>query len=79
MRILGQLIEYDLDEAAILIGIPARQLKKGVQNGHFRYFYKTSGKYKFHDANILEIKRLRSIPTSRDRSDKIGRKSKRAK
>jgi len=53
MRIKGYLIEYNLLEAARILRISPGQLRDGVQEGNFRYFYCLDGReYTFHDASI---------------------------
>ena len=59
MRMRGTIVEYNLNEAATLLGIPAGVLQTKVDNGHLSHYYKTdkSG-YIFHEASIEENKTL---------------------
>lgn len=52
MRVRGSVVEYDLKEAAIMLGLSAEELRKVVRKGKLRYFYKVGNEYKFHDANL---------------------------
>jgi hypothetical protein len=58
MRLRGVVIEYDLNEAATLLKVTIEELRRGVQEGQFKHFYRIGKEYKFHDASI-EDNRLR--------------------
>lgn len=54
MRIRGCVVEYDLSEAARLLGIPPDELEHGVETGCLQYYYRLKAKgYRFHEASIL--------------------------
>lgn len=57
MRSQPHLVEFDIDEAAGILGISAEELKKGVEAGWLRYFYRNHTGYKFHDASLEENRR----------------------
>ena len=50
MRIRGYIVEYDLRETAVILGISQTKLRKEVREGKLRYFYNNGNGYKFHDA-----------------------------
>jgi len=54
MRIRGIIREYDLDETAIILGIPSKKLLKEVREGELQHFYRRGKEYKFHDASLEE-------------------------
>ena len=59
MRMRGPLVEYNLNEAAKLLGISAGVLQTKVDNGHLTHYYKTEkSDYVFHEASIEENKTL---------------------
>ena len=57
MRIRGYIIEYDLRETAVILGISQTKLRKGVREGKLRFFYNNDDGYKFHDASLDENRR----------------------
>ena len=59
MRMRGPIVEYNLNEAAKLLGISAGVLQTKVDNGHLTHYYKTDkSDYVFHEASIEENKTL---------------------
>ena len=61
MRMRGLIVEYNLNEAAKLLGISAGVLRAKVDNGHLSHYYKTDkNDYVFHEASIEENKTLLS-------------------
>ena len=59
MRIRGCMVEYSLNEAAKILAISSDELKRGVEQGHLRYYYRLSSKgYQFHEASILANRQL---------------------
>ncbi len=61
MRIRHTTVEYDLTEAATMLGISPNHLKQAVDTGHLQYYYR-SGKnnYQFHEASLCTNKELLS-------------------
>lgn len=61
MRIRHATVEYDLTEAATMLGISPKALKQAVDTGHLQYYYR-SGKntYQFHEASLHTNKELLS-------------------
>ena len=57
MRIQQNILEYELHEAAAILGLSASELEKAVQAGRLKYFYRNRSGYKFHDASIEENRR----------------------
>ena len=71
MRMRGTIIEYNLNEAATLLGIPAGVLQTKVDNGHLTLYYKTDKNgYVFHEASIEENKTLLSYHQLNQTPDK---------
>ncbi len=75
MRIRAFTVEYNLTEAALMLGISAAALKQAVDTGHLRCYYRL-GKddYQFHEASLRtnqellsrkEWTRFQSAPTER--------------
>jgi len=61
MRMRGLIVEYNLNEAAKLLGISAGILQTKVDNGLLSHYYKTDkNDYVFHEASIEENKTLLS-------------------
>lgn len=61
MRMRGLIVEYNLNEAAKLLGISAGVLQAKVDNGNLSHYYKTDkNDYVFHEASIEENKTLLS-------------------
>ena len=61
MRMRGLIVEYNLNEAAKLLGISAGVLQTKVYNGLLSHYYKTDkNDYVFHEASIEENKTLLS-------------------
>lgn len=61
MRMRGLIVEYNLNEAAKLLGISAGVLQTKVDNGLLSHYYKTDkNDYVFHEASIEENKTLLS-------------------
>lgn len=59
MWMRGPIVEYNLNEAAKLLGISAGVLRTEVDNGHLTHYYKTNkSDYVFHEASIEENKTL---------------------
>lgn len=59
MWMRGPIVEYNLNEAAKLLGISAGVLRTEVDNGHLTHYYKTDkSDYVFHEASIEENKTL---------------------
>ena len=59
MQIRGCMVEYDLNEAAKMLSISPDELKRGVEKGHLRYYYRLRSKeYQFHEASILTNRKL---------------------
>lgn len=54
MRLRGAIIEYNLTEAAMILKLPAKELREKVREGQLRCFYHLGGEYKFHDA-VLKL------------------------
>ena len=70
MRMRGLIVEYNLNEAAKLLGISAGVLQTKVDNGHLSHYYKTDkNDYVFHEASIEENKTLLSYHKSNQSSD----------
>jgi len=61
MRIRHATIEYNLTEAATMLGISPKHLKQAVDTGHLQYYYR-SGKnnYQFHEASLCTNRELLS-------------------
>ena len=54
MRIRGCTVEYDLNEAAQMLGISPEALERGVETGVFQYYYRAkSHDYRFHEASLF--------------------------
>ena len=61
MRIRHTVVEYDLEEAAAMLGIPPGALKQAVSTGHLQYYYRLGeGEYRFHEASLRANKDLLS-------------------
>ena len=59
MWMRGPIVEYNLNEAAKLLGISTGVLRTEVDNGHLTHYYKTDkSDYVFHEASIEENKTL---------------------
>jgi hypothetical protein len=59
MRVRGCTVEYDLNEAAKMLEISSDDLKCGVEDGVFRYYYSLeSGGYCFHEASLCANREL---------------------
>ena len=59
MRMRGPIVEYNLNEAAKLLGISAGVLQTKVDNGHLTHYYNPDkSDYVFHEASIEENKPL---------------------
>jgi len=55
------MVEYSLSEAAKILAISSDELKRGVERGHLRYYYRLRSKgYQFHEASILANRQLLS-------------------
>lgn len=61
MRIRHAVVEYDLEEAAAMLGISPGVLKQAVSTGHLQYYYRLGeGEYRFHEASLRANKDLLS-------------------
>jgi hypothetical protein len=61
MRIRHAIVEYDLEEAAAMLGISPADLKQAVSTGHLQYYYRLDGDdYRFHEASLRSNKDLLS-------------------
>ena len=61
MRIRHTVVEYDLEEAAAMLGISPGVLKQVVSTGHLQYYYRLGeGEYRFHEASLRANKDLLS-------------------
>ena len=61
MRIRHAVVEYDLEEAAVMLGISPSDLKQAVSTGHLQYYYRLGeGDYRFHEASLRANKELLS-------------------
>ncbi len=59
MRIRHSTVEYNLAEAAMLLGISTATLKKAVDTGHLKCYYKLNrNNYQFHEASLHTNKEL---------------------
>ena len=55
------MVEYDLKEAAAMLGISPADLKQAVDAGHLQYYYRLGeGDYRFHEASLRANKDLLS-------------------
>ncbi len=53
MRIRALTVEYNLMEAARMLGISAAALKQAVDAGHLRCYYRLGkNEYQFHEASL---------------------------
>lgn len=53
MRIRALTVEYNLTEAARMLGISTAALKQGVDTGHLRCYYRLGkNDYQFHEASL---------------------------
>ena len=53
MRIRNAVVEYDLEEAAAMLGISPTDLKQAVSAGHLQYYYRLDeDAYRFHEASL---------------------------
>ena len=61
MRIRNAVVEYDLEEAAVMLDISPADLKQAVSAGHLQYYYRLGeGGYRFHEASLRANKDLLS-------------------
>ncbi|MCE2414234.1 helix-turn-helix domain-containing protein [Candidatus Poribacteria bacterium] len=61
MRIRHTVVEYNLEEAARMLGISPADLKRAVSTGHLQYYYQLGdGNYRFHEASLRANKDLLS-------------------
>ena len=61
MRIRHAVVEYDLEEAAAMLGISPAVLKQAVGTGHLQYYYRLGeDNYRFHEASLRANKDLLS-------------------
>ena len=61
MRIRNAVVEYDLEEAAAMLGISLADLKQAVNAGHLQYYYRLGeDDYRFHEASLRANKDLLS-------------------
>jgi len=59
MRIRGSIIEYNLNEAAQILGLSPIELRRRVKEGNLRYYYQLRSKgYRFHDASLITNREL---------------------
>lgn len=53
MRIRALTVEYNLTEAARMLGISTAALKQGVDTGHLQCYYRLGkNDYQFHEASL---------------------------
>ncbi len=53
MRIRGYTVEYNLVEAARMLGLSSVVLKRAVDTGHLRCYYRLGkNNYQFHEASL---------------------------
>ena len=61
MRIRHAVVEYDLEEAAAMLGISPSDLKQAISTGHLQYYYRLDEEdYRFHEASLRANKDLLS-------------------
>lgn len=61
MRIRHTTVEYDLTEAATMLGISPKDLKQAVDTGRLQYYYRRGkNNYQFHEASLHTNKVLLS-------------------
>jgi hypothetical protein len=61
MRIRNVVVEYDLEEAAVMLGISPTDLEEAVNAGHLQYYYRLGeDDYRFHEASLRANKDLLS-------------------
>ena len=61
MRIRNAVVEYDLEEAAVMLDISPTDLEEAVNAGHLQYYYRLGEEdYRFHEASIRANKDLLS-------------------
>ena len=61
MRIRNTMVEYDLEEAAVMLNISPADLKQAVSAGHLQYYYRLGeDDYRFHEASLRANKDLLS-------------------
>ena len=61
MRIRNAVVEYDLEEAAAMLGISPTDLNQAVSTGHLQYYYRLDeGGYRFHEASLRANKDMLS-------------------
>ena len=60
MRIRGCTVEYDLIEAAKMLGIFPDELKRDVEEGLLCYYWIGADGYRFHEASLLANRDLLS-------------------
>ena len=59
MRIRHAVVEYDLEEAAAMLGISPSDLKQAISTGHLQYYYRLDEEdYRFHEASLRANKDL---------------------
>ena len=61
MQIRHIVVEYDLEEAATMLGISSADLKKAVDGGNLQCYYRRGkNDYRFHEASLRVNKDLLS-------------------
>lgn len=61
MRIRNAVVEYDLEEAAVMLDISPADLEEAVNAGHLQYYYRLGeDDYRFHEASLRANKDLLS-------------------
>lgn len=61
MRIRNAVVEYDLEEAAVMLGISPVDLKQAASTGYLQYYYRLGeDEYRFHEASLRANKDLLS-------------------
>ena len=61
MQIRHTVVEYDLEEAAVMLSISPADLKKAVDEGHLQcYYQRGKNDYRFHEASLRVNKDLLS-------------------
>ena len=63
MQMRHSTVEYNLAEAAMLLGISTATLKQAVDTGHLKCYYKLDrNNYRFHEASLCANKELLAQP-----------------
>ena len=59
MRIRAGIIEYNLNEAAQMLGLSPTELRRRVKEGNLKYYYQLRAQgYRFHEASLITNREL---------------------